>query len=79
MFSPTEMPCDYMRRAADAAQREGEQEVTSLFLAFAREWDSHEDDFDSYLPMSWRVAKVSPTGRAVINLAMKYVNPKGVE
>jgi hypothetical protein len=76
LFSAYEMPCDFMLRASEVAYANGDRTISSLFLAFSNEWGSVESEWSSEPALSWRLAKITPTGRAALSLATEYVDIK---
>lgn len=76
-YSATELPDQFVARAARVAAERQYAEMASLFYGFADEWAAVPEGLLVSVAspaVSWRAAKFTQVGRAVLALASHYTD-----
>jgi hypothetical protein len=71
-------PAEFMARAAQGAAERGEMGLANLFRAYSVEWGDHGTG-DLSFALSWRDAKIHPSGCAALLLASDFVGTSSDE
>lgn len=76
-FSETELPHQYLMRAAHVATDIGDDEMANLFYGFSDLWRPRcqgPSVVKATQATTWRDAEVTQTGRAALALATRYTD-----
>lgn len=75
-YSAEELPHEFLSRAGRVAREQGDEDMASLFFGFAEEFEPHTGFgfIETRRAASWRDAKFTQAGRAVLALATRFTD-----